>query len=66
MCLILQDSVLFHNNIFYNINYGDVNATEEDVYNAAQMADIHQSILKWPDAYNTQVGDRGLKLSGKA
>ncbi|XP_033125673.1 ATP-binding cassette sub-family B member 7, mitochondrial-like [Anneissia japonica] len=62
--VVPQDSVLFHNSIFYNINYGNMEATAEEVYTAAKMADIHRSILRMPDGYNTQVGERGLKLSG--
>ena len=59
-----QDSVLFHNTAFYNINYGRIDATAEEVYEAARLADIHDQIRRWPDAYDTQVGERGLKLSG--
>lgn len=59
-----QDSVLFHNTIHHNIQYGDVSATNEQVIAAAKMADIHHAIEQWPDKYETQVGERGLKLSG--
>lgn len=59
-----QDSVLFHNTAYYNINYGRIDATAEEVYEAARLADIHDQIRRWPDAYDTQVGERGLKLSG--
>ena len=59
-----QDSVLFHNTAFHNINYGRIDATAEEVYEAARLADIHDQIQRWPDAYDTQVGERGLKLSG--
>ena len=64
IAIVPQDSVLFHNTIKHNINYGNLNATEDQVINAAQMAEIHKSILTWPDGYETQVGERGLKLSG--
>ncbi len=63
---LFQDSVLFHDSIYYNIRYGDIGADKEDVMKAAIMADIHNSITTWPDGYNTQVGERGLKLSGTA
>ena len=56
--------MLFHNTAFYNINYGRIDATAEEVYEAARLADIHDQIRRWPDAYDTQVGERGLKLSG--
>ena len=64
IAIVPQDSVLFHNSIKHNINYGNLNASEDQVVNAAQMAEIHKSILTWPDGYETQVGERGLKLSG--
>ena len=56
--------MLFHDTIFYNINYGRVNATAEEVYEAARLADVHGAILRMPGGYNTPVGERGLKLSG--
>ena len=49
----------------YNINYGDLSVSKQEVIDAAKMADIHEAILGWPEGYNTQVGERGLKLSGK-
>lgn len=62
--VVPQDPVLFHNTIFYNLQYGNINATAEDVYNVARLAGIHDAILKMPNGYETQVGERGLKLSG--
>ena len=62
--IVPQDQVLFHNTIFYNINYGRVEATSEEVIQAAKMADVHDAIMRMPDGYDTQVGERGLKLSG--
>lgn len=62
--IVPQDSVLFHDTIKHNLHYGDLTASEEDVIKAAKMAEIHESIIKWPQGYNTQVGERGLKLSG--
>ena len=59
-----QDSVLFHDTVFYNVKYGNIHATDEQAYGAARMADIHDTILKFPQGYDTQVGERGLKLSG--
>lgn len=62
--IVPQDSVLFHDTIRHNLNYGDLTATEEQVVNASKMAEIHYSIMSWPKQYETQVGERGLKLSG--
>ncbi|GAB6031032.1 ATP-binding cassette sub- B member 7, mitochondrial, variant 2 [Chamberlinius hualienensis] len=62
--VVPQDAVLFHNTIFYNIHYGNLECSPEEVYEAAKMAELHQSIINWPKQYETQVGERGLKLSG--
>ncbi|XP_018578996.1 ATP-binding cassette sub-family B member 7, mitochondrial isoform X2 [Anoplophora glabripennis] len=62
--IVPQDSVLFHDTIKYNLHYGDLRASEEDIIQAAKMAEIHDSIVTWPNGYETQVGERGLKLSG--
>jgi ABC transporter ATM len=59
-----QDLVLFNDTIFHNIHYGDLLATEEQVYAAAKAARLHEAVLAMPDGYNTRVGERGLKLSG--
>jgi len=56
--------VLFHDSIMYNIQYGDVTASAQQVYDVAKMAEIHDVILNMPNQYQTQVGERGLKLSG--
>ncbi|KFB46836.1 hypothetical protein ZHAS_00014839 [Anopheles sinensis] len=62
--VVPQDTVLFNNTIKYNIQYGRVGAPEADVIMAARSADIHERILTFPDKYETQVGERGLRLSG--
>ncbi|XP_070808061.1 iron-sulfur clusters transporter ABCB7, mitochondrial [Pituophis catenifer annectens] len=62
--VVPQDAVLFHNTIFYNLQYGNINASVEDIYAVAKLAGIHDAILRMPNGYNTQVGERGLKLSG--
>lgn len=62
--VVPQDTVLFNNSIKYNIQYGRIDANEADVIMAARSADIHERILTFPDSYETQVGERGLRLSG--
>ncbi|XP_043784144.1 iron-sulfur clusters transporter ABCB7, mitochondrial isoform X1 [Apis laboriosa] len=64
IAIVPQDTVLFHESIFYNLHYGNLSKCKEDVFEAAKMANLHDSILKWPKGYNTPVGERGLKLSG--
>ncbi|XP_055629737.1 iron-sulfur clusters transporter ABCB7, mitochondrial isoform X2 [Toxorhynchites rutilus septentrionalis] len=64
IAIVPQDSVLFHDTIRHNIHYGDLTKGQGEVEQAARMADLHDSILKWPKQYSTQVGERGLKLSG--
>uniref|UniRef100_A0A2P2JNH8 ABC transmembrane type-1 domain-containing protein n=1 Tax=Rhizophora mucronata TaxID=61149 RepID=A0A2P2JNH8_RHIMU len=60
--VVPQDTVLFNDTIFHNIHYGDLSATEEEVYEAAKRAAIHGTIMKFPDKYSTIVGERGLKV----
>ncbi|MCP4432423.1 MAG: ABC transporter ATP-binding protein/permease [Gammaproteobacteria bacterium] len=62
--IVPQDTVLFNDTIYYNIQYARPHASESDVINAARLADIHDFIEGLPDGYNTTVGERGLKLSG--
>jgi len=62
--VVPQDTVLFNDSIYYNIAYGNTEASKEKVISAAQNADIHNFILALPDGYETIVGERGLKLSG--
>lgn len=62
--VVPQDTVLFNDSIRYNIAYGRDNATDADVIEAAKSAQIHDFIQSLPDGYDTQVGERGLKLSG--
>ncbi|KAF1788643.1 P-loop containing nucleoside triphosphate hydrolase [Phytophthora cactorum] len=64
IAIVPQDTVLFNDTIFYNINYGRLDATPDEVMNAARVSQIHRSIEAFPDGYNTRVGERGLKLSG--
>jgi ABC-type transport system involved in Fe-S cluster assembly fused permease/ATPase subunit len=62
--IVPQDTVLFNDTIFYNIQYGRPSAPREEVIAAAQAAHIHDFIQALPDGYDTRVGERGLKLSG--
>jgi ATP-binding cassette, subfamily B, heavy metal transporter len=62
--VVPQDTVLFNDTIRYNIAYGRADASEEEIFAAARAAQIHQFILSLPKGYETQVGERGLKLSG--
>ncbi|KAG9510460.1 ATP-binding cassette sub-family B member 7, mitochondrial, partial [Fragariocoptes setiger] len=64
IAVVPQDSVLFNETIEYNIHYGNFDATREQVNEASSMAELHDTILRWPRQYDTQVGERGLKLSG--
>jgi ATP-binding cassette subfamily B (MDR/TAP) protein 7 len=64
IAVIPQDTVLFHETIGYNIHYGKLDAPWEDVVDAAKRAKIHDTIMSFPDGYDTIVGERGLKLSG--
>ncbi|NKX46259.1 ABCB family ABC transporter ATP-binding protein/permease [Roseicyclus persicicus] len=62
--VVPQDTVLFNDSIRYNIGYGRADATEAEIVAAAKAARIHDFILSLPEGYDTQVGERGLKLSG--
>ncbi|XP_048341083.1 ATP-binding cassette sub-family B member 6 isoform X2 [Sphaerodactylus townsendi] len=62
--VVPQDIVLFNDTIRENIRYGRHDATNEEVTEAAMSANIHERIISFPDGYDTQVGERGLKLSG--
>jgi ATP-binding cassette subfamily B protein len=62
--VVPQDTVLFNDSIGYNIAYGRLGATPGQVEEAARLAQIHDFIMTLPEGYETQVGERGLKLSG--
>jgi len=59
-----QDTVLFNDTIYYNIQYGRPQATRDEVIAAAQAAHIYDFIVSLPDGFEARVGERGLKLSG--
>lgn len=62
--MVPQDTVLFNDTIAYNIRYGRPDATDDEVREAARLAQIDGFIRSLPDGYDSQVGERGLKLSG--
>jgi ATP-binding cassette subfamily B protein len=62
--IVPQDTVLFNDTIYYNIAYGQPDATREEVIQAARAAHIHTFVESLPDKYESLVGERGLKLSG--
>ena len=62
--IVTQESILFHDSVFRNIAFGVEGATQQDVEQAARVANAHDFISNLPDGYQTIIGDRGLKLSG--
>ncbi|MEK7652033.1 MAG: ABC transporter ATP-binding protein [Patescibacteria group bacterium] len=62
--LVPQEPILFHRSLMENIRYGKLNATDDEVKVAAKLAHCDEFINKFPDQYNTYVGERGVKLSG--
>jgi ATP-binding cassette subfamily B protein len=62
--MVPQDTVLFNDTIGYNIRYGRWDASEAEIEEAAELAQIGQFIRTLPEGYETPVGERGLKLSG--
>ena len=62
--IVPQDTVLFNDSIRYNIRYGRVDASDEEIEAAAKLAQIHDFVATLPDGYDSTVGERGLKLSG--
>lgn len=62
--VVPQDTPLFHADIMHNIRYGRLDATDEEVVEAAKKANVHDTILRLADGYHTKVGERGLMISG--
>ncbi|KAF4994021.1 hypothetical protein FGRMN_6055 [Fusarium graminum] len=62
--VVPQDTTLFNESLMFNLKYARPSATDEEVYAACRAASIHDRILSFPDQYSTQVGERGLRLSG--
>ena len=62
--VVPQDTVLFNDTLRYNIQYGQIDATDEQIESAIRMSNLEQLVLQLPDGLDTVVGERGLKLSG--
>lgn len=62
--IVQQDVFLFADTVLENIRYGRLDATEQEVMEAARRAHIHDEIMKFPNGYSTMVGERGVTLSG--
>lgn len=62
--LVPQETVLFNGTIYDNILYGRLDATREEIIEAAKSANAHEFIMRMPDGYETQIGERGSSLSG--
>jgi subfamily B ATP-binding cassette protein MsbA len=62
--IVTQESILFNDSIFNNISFGTPNASEQDVMNAAKVANAHDFIMQTEHGYETTIGERGSKLSG--
>jgi len=61
---VLQETILFHGPVWYNIAYGKPGASRSEIFRAADLANAHEFIEKMPEGYNTIVGERGVTLSG--
>lgn len=64
MGIVTQESILFNDTVYNNIAFGMENVTEEKVIEAAKIANAHEFIIKMQDGYQTNIGDRGSKMSG--
>ncbi|MCE5200172.1 MAG: ABC transporter ATP-binding protein [Armatimonadota bacterium] len=62
--MVLQDTFLFNGTVRENIRYGRLDATDEEVIEAAKAANAHEFIEEMPNGYDTEIGERGIKLSG--
>ncbi|CAF1209199.1 unnamed protein product [Rotaria sordida] len=62
--VVSQEPILFDMNIYENIRFGKLNATQEEIEQAAREANAHHFIMQLPDKYKTLVGERGIQLSG--
>ena len=63
--VVTQETYLFHDTVRRNLQYGKPDATDEELIAAAKAANIHDRIAELPEGYDTVVGERGYKLSGR-
>ena len=64
MGIVTQESILFNDTVYNNIAFGIENVTEQQVIEAAKIANAHEFIMQMPEGYLTNIGDRGSKMSG--
>lgn len=64
IAIVTQQTILFNDSVKNNIAYGDIQRTDEDIYNAARAANAHDFILRLPNGYDSNIGELGTKLSG--
>jgi len=64
MGIVSQESILFNDTVYNNIAFGVENVTQQQVEEAAKIANAHDFILEMPNGYQTNIGDRGSKMSG--
>lgn len=64
IAMVLQDTFLFNGTVRENIRYGKLEATDEEIVEAAKAANAHEFIEVMPEGYDTEIGERGIKLSG--
>ena len=62
--IVPQETILFNGSVYDNILYGRLDATKEEIEEAAKAANAHDFIMKLPQGYNTMLGDRGVNISG--
>lgn len=62
--VVPQDTPLFHADVWHNLRYGRLDATDEEILEAARKAKVHEAVSRLPDGYKTTVGERGLMISG--
>jgi ATP-binding cassette subfamily B (MDR/TAP) protein 7 len=62
--VVPQDTPLFHADVWHNLRYGRLDATDEEILEAAKKAKVHDAVSRLPEGYKTTVGERGLMISG--